>query len=174
MNLLVHLRLKQCPSAQENLTKFNKAKYLAPGSWQSPLPVQASGCKDITQTSQKGLGNAGGWQAGHESAMCPCSTENQPDSGLHQKKHGQQIKGGDPAPLLCTGETSSGVLPPDVESSVQERHGASGVCPEEGHKNDPGDGMPPLEEQTERAGAVQPEEEKAPERPDSGLSVSKE
>ena len=36
------------------------------------------------------------------------------------------------------------VLHPDVESSVQERHGAVGVCPEEGHKNDPRGGTPLL------------------------------
>jgi len=47
--------------------------------------------------------------------MCPC-TENQLYPGLYQKKHGQQV-GDDP--LLCTGETSPGVLHPDVESSVQ-------------------------------------------------------
>jgi len=35
----------------------------------------------------------------------------------------QQGEGGDPAPLFCVGETSSGVLLPDVESSVQERNG---------------------------------------------------
>jgi len=29
---------------------------------------------------------------------------------------------------------------PDVESTVQEKHGPVGVCPEKGHKNDPGDG----------------------------------
>ena len=29
------------------------------------------------------------------------------------------------------------VLCPDVESSVQERHGAVGACPEEGHNDDP-------------------------------------
>jgi len=29
------------------------------------------------------------------------------------------------------------ILHPDVESSVQERHGPAGVRPEEGHKNDP-------------------------------------
>ena len=41
-------------------------------------------------------------------------------SWLHPNKHGQQDDGGDPAPLLCTDETSAGVL---VESSVQERNG---------------------------------------------------
>ena len=43
----------------------------------------------------------------------------------------------------------------------------------EGHKNDPRDGTPLLCEHTERTGAVQPGEVKAPGRPDSGLSVSK-
>jgi len=47
-----------------------------------------------------------------------------------------EVKGGDPAPLLCTGEILPGVLHPDVESSVQERHRSVGVGPEEGHKND--------------------------------------
>ena len=45
--------------------------------------------------------------------------------------------------------------------------GPLGVCPEEGHKNDPRGGTSPLQGQAERAGAVQPGEEKAPERPDS-------
>jgi len=44
---------------------------------------------------------------------------------------------------------------------MQERHGCVGVCPEKGHKKDPRDEMPPLQGQAERAGAVQPEEEKA-------------
>ncbi len=38
----------------------------------------------------------------------------------------------------------SGVLSSDMESSVQERHGPVGSCPEEGHKNDPRDGTPLL------------------------------
>ena len=105
--------------------------------------------------------------------MCPRSPENQPDPGLQQKKSSQQIKGGDPAPLLCTGEVSPGVLHPDLESSVEEGHGAVGPHPEEGYKNAPGDGTPILLGQAERARAVQPGEEKALGRPDSGLSVSK-
>ena len=50
--------------------------------------------------------------------MCP---ESQPYPGLHQKKCGQQGRGGDPAPLLCVGDASPAVLHPDVESSVRER-----------------------------------------------------
>ena len=68
--------------------------------------------------------------------MCPHSPESQPYAGLHQKQRGQQGEGGDPAPLLCAGEASPGVLHPDVESSVQEGHRPVGAHPEEGHKND--------------------------------------
>ena len=50
---------------------------------------------------------------------------------------------------LCTGEASPGVLCPDGESSVQERHGPDGACPEEGHKNDPRDRTPLLWGQAE-------------------------
>jgi len=66
-----------------------------------------------------------------------------------------------------------GVPHPDVESSAQERCGPIGAHPEEGHRNDPRDGTSFLEEQDERAGAVQPEEKKALGRTESGLSVSK-
>ena len=66
--------------------------------------------------------------------MCPPSPENQPYPGRHQKKRGQQVQGGDPAPLLCAAEASPGVLHPDVESSVQKRHGPVGAQPEDGHK----------------------------------------
>jgi len=93
--------------------------------------------------------------------MCPCSLESQWHPGLHQKQHGQQGKGGDPVPLLCAGETSPGVLHPDVESSEQERCGSVGVHPEEGHKNDPRNGTPLLRGQAERTEAFQPGEEKA-------------
>ena len=108
-----------------------------------------------------------------EPAACPHSPESQLYAGLHPKQRGQQGEGGDPAPLLCAGETSPGVLCPDVEFLVQERHGPVRVCPEEGHTDDPRDGTFPLRGRTERAGAVQAGEEKVSGRADSGLSVSK-
>ena len=97
--------------------------------------------KDISD--HKKLGGTGGWQAGYEPAMCPCNPESQLYPGLHPKKHSQQSKGGDPAPLFCASEASPEVLHPDVESSVQERRGPAGAHPEDGHKNDPSDGHLP-------------------------------
>ena len=105
--------------------------------------------------------------------MYPCSPESQPYPGPHQKKHGHQSEGGDPAPLLCAGDTSPGVLYPDVESSVEERCSSVTVHPEEGHKNGPRDGTPLLQGQAESAGIVQPGKRKAPERPESSISISK-
>ena len=64
--------------------------------------------------------------------------------------------------VLCSGEVSPGVLYTDVEPSVQERHRPLGARPEKSHKNDPWNGTHLLREQAERAGSVQPGEEKAP------------
>ena len=52
------------------------------------------------------------------------------------------------------------VLRPDVESSAPEKHGPVGMCPEEGHRNDPRGGTSLCKDRL-RAGAVQPGEEKA-------------
>ena len=105
------------------------------------VPIQAGGWKDWVQPGWKRPGGTtDGCEAGHDPAMCPCSPESQQYLGLHPKNSGQQVKGGDPAPPLCAGEASPGVLCPDVESSVQERRGPVGEHPEEGHKNDPRDG----------------------------------
>ena len=60
-----------------------------------------------------------------------------------------------------------------MESSAEERHELVGARPEEGHKNDPKAGTPLLQGRDERAGAVQPGEEKALGRPEGSLSVPK-
>jgi len=142
---------------------------LAPRSLQPMLSVQAGGCKDGAQTCWKGPGCTVEWQARHEPAVCPHSSESQLYPGLQQKQHGQQNKGGAPAPLLCTDKTSPGVLCPGVESLVQERSGSVRAWPEERHKDDLRGGTPPLQRQAGRFGAVQPGEEKAPGRPNSSI-----
>ena len=63
---------------------------------------------------------------------------------------------------LCSVRPHPGVLHPDMEFSVQVRCGPVAEHPEEDHINDPRDGAPPLQGWTERAGAVQPGEERVP------------
>jgi len=72
---------------------------------------------------------------------------------------------------LYSGETPPGLLCSALEPSAQERHGPAGVSPEEDHKNDLRAGTPFLRGQAERAGAVQPGEEKAVGRPYCSLPV---
>lgn len=77
----------------------------------------------FSQTSQKFHSSSVLWEqelreGGHIPAMCPCGPESQPYTGLYPKQHGQQVEGGDPAPLFCAVGASPGVPCPDMESSV--------------------------------------------------------
>ena len=102
--------------------------------------------------------------------MCARSLESQLYPGPHQKQCGQQVEGGDSAPLLRSGETLPGVLCPALEPPAQHRHGPVGAGPEEATEKIRG-----LEhlssDKRRRVGAVQPGEEKAPGRPYSSLPV---
>ena len=84
----------------------------APVSGRPLVSIQAGGWRDWEQPCRAGLGGTGGWKAGHEPPRCAGSPEGQPYTGLHQKQRGQQVKGGDSASLLRSGETPSGVLHP--------------------------------------------------------------
>jgi len=74
--------------------------------------------------------------------MCPHSPESHLYPGLHPKQSGQQVKKGDSASVLRSGETPLGVLYPALEPSSQKRHRPVGAGPEDRHKNDPRDGTP--------------------------------
>jgi len=86
-------------------------------------------------------------------------------------KRGQQVEGGDSTPLHHSHMNPSGVPHPALGSSAQERYGPVWPGPEEDHENNQRDGAPLLWKKAERAGVVQPGEEKALGRPYHGLSI---
>ncbi|PKU35600.1 proteinase-activated receptor 2 [Limosa lapponica baueri] len=104
--------------AHVNLMRFNKAKFkVLHLGWGKPWyqyrlreeGIESSPAKkDLAVLVEEKLAMRC-W------TICTRSPEGQPYPGLHQKKHGQQVEGGDFAPLLCSGETSPRVLHPAVE-----------------------------------------------------------
>ncbi|KAK4828047.1 hypothetical protein QYF61_023085 [Mycteria americana] len=131
--------------AHVNLMRFNKAKckvlHLGWGNLQYQYRLGMKGLRAALQRRTWGYWWMKSW-------TCPGNMRSQSRkptaSGLHQKKGGQQVEGGDSAPLLCSGETPPGALPPALEPSAQERHGPVGAGPDEGHKNDLRAGAPLL------------------------------
>ena len=76
--------------------------------------------------------------------MCPGGQQSQWDPGVHGMECGQQVRGGDPPPLLCPGQASPGVLYPVLSSLAEKRQGSPGESPAVGHKDDKGPGASPL------------------------------
>jgi len=64
----------------------SRVQNLAPGLQQPPQSIQSGGGIDRAQFYQKGLQGPGGWQAGHEPAVCPHDPEGLLYSELHQKQ----------------------------------------------------------------------------------------
>ena len=108
-----------------------------------------------------GLVDVGRWKSRYQPTMCACSPESQPYPGLHKKKGVHQDKGDDSPPLLCSRETSPGVLHPVLGSPPQERFGPVRVVTKEGHENDQRAGTSVLWRKVETVAVVQPAEQKA-------------
>ena len=112
-------------------------------TWVRAIPSINIGWAALRRRTE-GLRGAGWREAQHDPAMCTHSPEHQPYPGLHQKQHGQQVQGGESAPLQCSDEIPSEVQCLALEPSAQERHGPVGASPEEGQKNYQRDGTPLL------------------------------
>jgi len=108
-------------------------------TWVEAIPItnRSGGMKGLSTALPKKIWGYWWMAAGHEPAVCPCSPESQPYPGL-LKEAWPAGRGRCYCPSALRCETSTGVLCPDVESSVQERHGPVGVHPEKGHRNDDG------------------------------------
>ncbi|GAB0204570.1 hypothetical protein GRJ2_002922600 [Grus japonensis] len=87
--------------ARANRRKFSKAKCkVLHVGWHNPKHSYRLGGEWIQSSSEeKDLGVLIDEKL-NMSQHCVCSPENQPYPGLHQKGCDQQVKGGDPAPLL--------------------------------------------------------------------------
>jgi len=120
--------------------------------------------------SWKALGDRGEWEAGHEPAVCLHSPRKPTVTWTTSKEAwlAGQGRRSCPSTLHWWYLTWSTVFRCGVLSTGETW--TCGVHPKEGHKNHPRDGTPSPWVQAERAGAVQPGEEKAVRWPESGLS----
>lgn len=93
-----------------------------------------------------------GWCLQPRNPTCP---------GLNEKQQGQQGKGGDSISLLCSAETSPGVLCIALSLPIKEGCGPVRKSPEEVHNHDQRAGTPLWWRQVELR-VVQPGKEKVP------------
>lgn len=80
----------------------------------------------------------GGHQVEHEIATCRGPREGKWYPVLQYKEHCQQVKGGDPSPLLSTVEATAGMLGPVLGCTVQKAQGHTGKGPTKGQENEEG------------------------------------
>ena len=107
-----------------------KHKYRLGGEWNESSPVQ----KDMGGLVDKKLNRTRECALAVRKANCT----------LGYVKSSMAIRSREVILPLCSGRTPLGILHPALQPSAQERHGAVGAGPEEGHKNDQKDGTPLL------------------------------
>ena len=78
------------------------------------------------------------------SQQCALAAQKANYPGLHQQRGDQYDEGGGCPSLLYRHEAPSGVLCPGLGPPIQEKCGATGESPEEGHGDDQRAGAPLL------------------------------
>ncbi|TRZ11644.1 hypothetical protein HGM15179_015465 [Zosterops borbonicus] len=119
--------------AEKNQLKFRKGKCrILPLGTNNPLHQDRLGAELLESSSaEKDLGILVDTKLSMNQ-QCPCGQEANGTWGALGRAF-QQGKGGDPAPLLSSGEASPGVQCPVLGSSGRNRHG---VGPVKGDKDD--------------------------------------
>lgn len=117
---------------------FNKAKCKT-CSWlrESQTWIKAEQCWNCQQPWKEGLGGIDALKTEYEPEMCAHSPKGKSYPGLHQKKSGHLVKGGDSL-LLCSCDAPPAVLHPALGPSGYERQGPAPLGPEQDKKGDQG------------------------------------
>jgi len=104
-----------------NLMRFNKAKckvlHMAQGNPRYQYRLGDEGIEN--SPAEEDLGALVDEKLDMSQQCALAVPKGQPYPGLQQKQHGQQVEGGDSAPLLRSGETPPGVLCLALETSAQ-------------------------------------------------------